>query len=217
MVDLERFWEVKMEAKIDFWEVFLRCFFRVRFGIDFLVIFSFFLISEPWFLCAQPVFCNDLHKIDVFEKDAKKHGFWSGFRRPKPRKIEKKRCWKACFFWTSIFTRFFADFSDFGSILGGPGPSKNWLKIEKIEFFRFFGTLSFEGEFWKGFWDSFGRILGGFSMDFGRLFEDLGMIFPLRASLKKCIRTSASVTWKVHMYLLSDAVARKAYRLKPHV
>ena len=34
-VDFGRFWEAKMEAKIDFWEVFLRCFFRLRFGIDF--------------------------------------------------------------------------------------------------------------------------------------------------------------------------------------
>ena len=33
--DLGRFWEAKMEAKIDFWEGFLRCFFRMRFGIDF--------------------------------------------------------------------------------------------------------------------------------------------------------------------------------------
>ena len=29
------FWEAKMEAKIDFWEVFFRCIFRVRFGIEF--------------------------------------------------------------------------------------------------------------------------------------------------------------------------------------
>ena len=34
-VNLERFWEAKMEAQIDFGEVFLRCFFRMRFGIDF--------------------------------------------------------------------------------------------------------------------------------------------------------------------------------------
>ena len=33
--DFARFWEAKMEAKIDFWEVFFRRFFRVLFGIDF--------------------------------------------------------------------------------------------------------------------------------------------------------------------------------------
>ena len=33
--DFGRFWEAKTEAKIDFWEVFFRCFFRVRFGIEF--------------------------------------------------------------------------------------------------------------------------------------------------------------------------------------
>ena len=43
-VDFGRFWEAKMEAKIDFWEVFFQCFFRVRFGIDFG---SFFGGSEP--------------------------------------------------------------------------------------------------------------------------------------------------------------------------
>ena len=38
------FGEAKTEAKIDFWEVFLRCFFRMRFGIDFGWIFGG---SEP--------------------------------------------------------------------------------------------------------------------------------------------------------------------------
>ena len=34
-VDFGRFWESKTEAKIDFWEFFFRCIFRVRFGIEF--------------------------------------------------------------------------------------------------------------------------------------------------------------------------------------
>ena len=42
--DFGWFWEVETEAKIDFWEVFLRCFFRMRFGIDFG---SIFRGSEP--------------------------------------------------------------------------------------------------------------------------------------------------------------------------
>ena len=166
-----------MEAKIDFWEVFLRCFFRVRFGIDFLVIFSFFLYPNLDFCAHSQCFVTIYTKSTFSKKMRKKHRFWSGSRRPKPRKIEKKRCWKACFFWTSIFTRFFADFSDFGSILGGPGPSKNWLKIEKIDFFPIFWHTQFWRRVLGRFWDSFGRILGGFSMDFGRLLEDFGMIF----------------------------------------
>ena len=38
-----------------------------------------------------------------------------------------------CFFAIDFLT-FFWIFCDFGSILGGPGPSKNWQKIEKIAF-----------------------------------------------------------------------------------
>ena len=33
--DFSRFWEAKVDAKIDFWELFLQCFFRAHFGIDF--------------------------------------------------------------------------------------------------------------------------------------------------------------------------------------
>ena len=38
-MDFGKVLEPKIEAKIDFWEVFLRSFFRARFGIDF---WSFF-------------------------------------------------------------------------------------------------------------------------------------------------------------------------------
>ena len=34
-MDFEEHWGIKMEGKIDFWEGFFLCFFRVRFGIDF--------------------------------------------------------------------------------------------------------------------------------------------------------------------------------------
>ena len=66
--------------------------------------------------------------------------------------------------------RFFANFSDFGSILGGPGPSKNREKIEKIDFL----TRSFfkegSGRVLGGSWDGFEMILKGFSMDFAMIF-----------------------------------------------
>ena len=61
-------------------------------------------------------------------------------------------------------------FSDFGSILGGPGPSKNRTKIEKIDF----STRSFfkegSGRVLGGSWDGFEVILKGFSMDFAMIF-----------------------------------------------
>ena len=44
LMDFGKVLEPKIEAKIDFWEVFLRSFFRARLGIDF---WSFFRGSEP--------------------------------------------------------------------------------------------------------------------------------------------------------------------------
>ena len=43
-----------------------------RFFIDCLWLLCNFSKLEPWILCAQPVFCGDFRKIDVFEKYAKK-------------------------------------------------------------------------------------------------------------------------------------------------
>ena len=43
-MDFGRFWEAKMEPQIEFLHVFLRCFFRVRFGIVLECIFGG---SEP--------------------------------------------------------------------------------------------------------------------------------------------------------------------------
>ena len=81
-----------MEAKVNFCEVFLLRFFRKRFGIDFG---WFFEGSQPEksikTIVFSMVFAN-FQKIDVFEKVAKKPRFWSRFRRPKRRKIEKKLC-----------------------------------------------------------------------------------------------------------------------------
>ena len=61
-----------MEAKIDFGDAFFRCFFRMRFGIDFFRIFGG---SEPEKSIKTVVFSMvfaNFQKIDVFEKSAKK-------------------------------------------------------------------------------------------------------------------------------------------------
>ena len=124
-VDFGRFREAKTWAKIDFRDVFCRCFFRMRFGIDFGWIFGGSELETSVITIVFSMVFANFHKIDVFEKKAKKARFWLRFRRPKRWEIEKKRCWKQCVFLTSIFHRIFLDFCDFGSILGGPGGSKN--------------------------------------------------------------------------------------------
>ena len=50
---------------------------------------NYFFKSEPWFFCAQPVFCKDFHQVEVFGKAWKRSGFGVRFGRPKRRKIEK--------------------------------------------------------------------------------------------------------------------------------
>ena len=62
-----------MEAEIDFWEAFLRCFFPACFGIDFGWIFGgSHLEKSIKTIVFSMVFAN-FHKIDLFEKVAKKH------------------------------------------------------------------------------------------------------------------------------------------------
>ena len=56
--------------------------------------------------------------------------------------------------------------SDFAWILGGLGPSKNWKKIEKIDFPTRSVLKEGSGTVLGRFWDGFGRILKGFWMDF---------------------------------------------------
>ena len=73
--------------------------------------------------------------------------------------------------------RFFADFSNFGSIWGGPGPSKKCPKIENNEnkslLERIWSALGVPWSLWEGlgsvlggFWEGFGSVLGGFWEDF---------------------------------------------------
>ena len=81
-----------MAVEIDFWEVFFKVFFERDFGIDFGLIFggSKGEKSIKTFVFSM-VFAN-FNKIDVFEKGTTKPRFWSRFRRPKPRKKQKKWC-----------------------------------------------------------------------------------------------------------------------------
>ena len=82
----------------------------MRFRIDFG---CFFGGSQPEkslkTIGFSMVFVN-FHKIHIFEKIAKKLGFWSGFGRLKSQQIEENMVLKSMFFLTSLFRSFFVFF-----------------------------------------------------------------------------------------------------------
>ena len=81
-----------MDAKIDFLDVFFEVIFENNFGIDFDWIFEGSKLEKSIKTIVFPMVFSKFSKSDVFEKVAKKPGFWLHFRRPKPRKFEKKLC-----------------------------------------------------------------------------------------------------------------------------
>ena len=149
---LGRFLEGKTETKIYFWGGFCRCFLRSRFGIDFDRIFGVSRVRKSIKTISFSMVFDSFCKIDVFRKYWKNGRFWSKFRRPKRRKINKNWCLKAYFFRHWFSSVFFSDFFGFGLILGGFWAPKNYKKIEKIGF----------GVRLEGVWDfviAFGRNL----------------------------------------------------------
>ena len=74
-----------------------------------------------------------------------------------------------CFFNIN-FLAFFCDVFRFWLDFGRPGPSKNRKKIEKIDFLMRSFFKEGSGRVLGEFWDGFGMILKGFSMDFAMIF-----------------------------------------------
>ena len=73
-----------MEAKIDFWDVFWLCFFRMRSGIDFGSFFRGSNLEKSLKTIGFSMVFAIFQKNDVFEKVSKNHRFWGRFRSPKP-------------------------------------------------------------------------------------------------------------------------------------
>ena len=71
-IDFGRFGGGKMEAKIDFLEVFLRCFFGMRFSIDLGWIFGGSKLEKSIKTMHFSMVFAHFQKIDVFEKNTKK-------------------------------------------------------------------------------------------------------------------------------------------------
>ena len=90
--DFERFWEAEMAAKTDFLEVTFRCFFRMRFCMDFWLFFGGSKPENSIKTIGFSRFFVDFHKIDVFKKVEKNSEFWLYFWRPKQRKSVKIWC-----------------------------------------------------------------------------------------------------------------------------
>ena len=114
-----------MDAKIRFSALFLRCFFRLRFSIDFCWICGGSKLEKSIKTIGFSIVFVKFPKIEVFEKVAKKDRFWIDFWRPKRRKFDYKSSSKTCCFPTSTLKGFWLDV---GSILR----SKNRLKIDKF-------------------------------------------------------------------------------------
>ena len=144
------------------------------FGYLFAILFSTTLLDRFFidFSRARPLKSsillrknNDFHYIDVFAKVQKKVRFWLHFERSKPWKIDKNACLKIIIFLTSFLELFFVICSDFGSISGGHGGSKNKKKWWNIDL----------GRAWDALWTrsaSNYRILN----DFWSILIDLGSI-----------------------------------------
>ena len=88
--DFERFWEAKMDAKIDFLDAFFEVIFEHNFGIDFDWIFGGSKLEKSIKTIVFPTVFVKFHESHVFEKVAKKHRFWLRLRSSKRRKIERK-------------------------------------------------------------------------------------------------------------------------------
>ena len=98
-------------------------------------------------------------------------------------KIRKKWNLKTCGFSISIFSVFFSIFRNFGSILGGPGPSKNSKKSEKIVFVSRSVLKGGSGRVLGGFWEDLGRVLGGFWERFGKVLDGFWEDFVLESRI----------------------------------
>ena len=108
-----RFWEVlggRNGSTNRILRGFLRCFFRVRLGIGFLVIFfCFFRVRTLIFVRTASVL-EHFHKIDGFLKSSKKTWILGPFSEAETEKNQEKIMLRNMRFFDTIFLAFFCDF-----------------------------------------------------------------------------------------------------------
>ena len=146
------------------------------------------------------VFAN-FRKIDVFKKCSKNLRFWIDFDWPKPRKINEKSCSKTCFFWTSIFLRFFRIFAVLMPFWEVPSLPKINKKSKKSPSGRFWSAFGFFVDFgsdvgsilkdfeliFDEFWKDFGKILEIFWKDLASILKTIWRIFEELLCLRTCV------------------------------
>ena len=110
LVDFGRCWEAKTEAKIEFWEVLCRCFFRVRFGIDFLWNLGGSDVEKSIKTIVFPMVFATFQKSDVFGKVAQKPPILESFSEAKTVKNREKIVLKTVCFLDIDFSSLFFDF-----------------------------------------------------------------------------------------------------------
>ena len=89
---------------------FLRCFFRVRLGIDFLVIFSCFFRVQTLIFVRTASVLEHFHKIDGFLKSSKKTWILPPFSEAETEKNQEKTVLRNMRFFDTDFLAFFCEF-----------------------------------------------------------------------------------------------------------
>ena len=151
-----------MEAKINFLEVFFRCFFGRCFGIDF---WSFFGGSKPEKQQFRLGGSTNFTKSTFPKKVPKNLDFGVVFGSQNDEESRKNRVEKYVFFEH----RFFGVFFRFLRILARFWEAKNHQKIEKKPKKSILAWALFLRRLLRGFWEGFGRLLDEFWKDFGRI------------------------------------------------
>ena len=126
-----RFWEVlggPNGSKNRILKGFLQCFFRVRSGIDFVVIIFCFFRGQTLIFVRTASVLEDFYRIEGFFKNSKKTLILDTFSEAEAEKNQEKIVLRNLRFLDIDFLAFFFDFQRFAWILGRPGPSKNFKK-----------------------------------------------------------------------------------------
>ena len=170
-----------MEPKTDFWELFLRCFFRLRFGIDFGSVLGGSKPEKHQFSLRKTRIFTKL----TFTKKVRKTidvGSVSGDRNDE--KSTKSGLEKDVFFEHWFLHVFFRILAILARFWEAQAPPKIAKKLKKSQKNRFWSILGVPWSNWEGLgrdfgaiWSYFGWIFEEFWKDFWIFWLDVSLIF----------------------------------------